>query len=91
MTVPPDRVQIIAVMMRFGKIVSNAWRQVVVAQVRHRSPSAELKPIGLPLQAGVICAKSADPGAVEDCCLAAQNFMLAALDFGLATCPIGFA
>jgi nitroreductase len=27
----------------------------------------------------------------EDCCLAAQNFMLAAHATGLATCPIGFA
>jgi nitroreductase len=27
----------------------------------------------------------------EDCCLAAQNLMLAAVGFGLGTCPIGFA
>ena len=27
----------------------------------------------------------------EDCSLAAQNVMLAAQAFGLATCPIGFA
>jgi nitroreductase len=39
----------------------------------------------------VICAKSSNTAAAEDCCLAAENFMLAALDFGLATCPIGFA
>jgi nitroreductase len=26
-----------------------------------------------------------------DCCLAAENLMLAAVDKGLATCPIGFA
>ena len=39
----------------------------------------------------VFCAKSSDPAAAEDCCLAAENFMLAALDFGLGTCPIGFA
>lgn len=27
----------------------------------------------------------------EDCCLAAENLMLAAYGFGLGTCPIGFA
>jgi nitroreductase len=27
----------------------------------------------------------------EDCCLAAENLMLAAYGLGLATCPIGFA
>jgi nitroreductase len=39
----------------------------------------------------IFCAKNRDAGAAEDCCLAAENFMLAALDFGLGTCPIGFA
>ena len=39
----------------------------------------------------VICATSAQSQAAEDCCLAAQNFMLAAHAEGLATCPIGFA
>jgi nitroreductase len=39
----------------------------------------------------VICATSAQSQAFEDCCLAAQTFMLAAHDAGLATCPIGFA
>ncbi len=39
----------------------------------------------------VICATSAQSQAAEDCCLAAQNFMLAAHAAGLATCPIGFA
>jgi nitroreductase len=39
----------------------------------------------------VICATSAEPQAAEDCCLAAQNIMLAAHAAGLATCPIGFA
>jgi nitroreductase len=39
----------------------------------------------------VICATSAEPQAAEDCCLAAQNLMLAAHAAGLATCPIGFA
>lgn len=38
----------------------------------------------------VVCATS--PGqAAEDCCLAAQNLMLAAFANGLATCPIGLA
>lgn len=39
----------------------------------------------------LICAKSSDQAAAEDCCLAARNLMLAACDLGLATCPIGFA
>jgi len=39
----------------------------------------------------VICATSVGSQAAEDCCLAAQNFMLAARAAGLATCPIGFA
>jgi nitroreductase len=39
----------------------------------------------------VICATSPDRQAAEDRCLAAQNFMLAAVAEGLATCPIGFA
>ncbi len=39
----------------------------------------------------VICATSSEAQAAEDCCLAAQNLMLAAVEAGLATCPIGFA
>jgi nitroreductase len=39
----------------------------------------------------VICATSHTSQASEDCCLAAQNFMLAAHALGLDTCPIGFA
>lgn len=39
----------------------------------------------------VICATSAQSQAAEDCCLAAQNLILAAHAEGLATCPIGFA
>lgn len=39
----------------------------------------------------VICAKPERLHPAEDCCLAAQNLMLAAHDRGLATCPIGFA
>jgi nitroreductase len=39
----------------------------------------------------VICATSSGSQAAEDCCLAAQNLMLAAVEAGLATCPIGFA
>lgn len=37
-----------------------------------------------------ICARPAQHAAAEDCCLAAQNFMLAAHGLGLGTCPIGF-
>lgn len=39
----------------------------------------------------IICAKPAALNAAEDCCLAAQNLMLAACGMGLGTCPIGFA
>ena len=39
----------------------------------------------------VICATSSEAQAAEDCCLAAQNFMLAARAAGLGTCPIGLA
>jgi nitroreductase len=39
----------------------------------------------------VISATSPEPGASEDCALAAQNFMLAAHAKGLGTCWIGFA
>jgi len=37
----------------------------------------------------IVCATSPKGQAAEDCCLAAQNFMLAAHAEGLATCPIG--
>jgi nitroreductase len=39
----------------------------------------------------VISATAADAMAMQDCCLAAQNLMLAAHASGLATCWIGFA
>lgn len=39
----------------------------------------------------VLCATDALEQSVEDCSLAAQNLMLAAYAFGLATCPIGFS
>jgi len=39
----------------------------------------------------VICATSTQSQAAEDCCLAAQNLMLAAHAEGVATCPIGLA
>jgi nitroreductase len=39
----------------------------------------------------VVCAAPAEWPANEDCCLAAQNLMLAAHGFGLGTCPIGLA
>lgn len=39
----------------------------------------------------VVCAKPAGLHATEDCCLAAENFMLAAHALGLGTCWIGFA
>jgi len=39
----------------------------------------------------VVCAAPAEWPANEDCCLAAQNLMLAAHGLGLATCPVGFA
>jgi nitroreductase len=39
----------------------------------------------------LICARPGRFVPVEDCFLAAQNFMLAAHGFGLGTCPVGFA
>lgn len=39
----------------------------------------------------LVLAKSSETQAREDCCLAAQNLMLAARDQGLGTCWIGFA
>ncbi|MGZ4889737.1 MAG: nitroreductase family protein [Candidatus Angelobacter sp.] len=39
----------------------------------------------------LVLAKSSEAQAVEDCCLAAENLMLAARDRGLGTCWIGFA
>jgi nitroreductase len=39
----------------------------------------------------LICSKPGGPSHIEDCCLAAQNLMLAAHAAGLGTCPIGFA
>jgi nitroreductase len=39
----------------------------------------------------VICARATGLNPAEDCCLAAQNLMLAAHALGLATCPIGLA
>ena len=39
----------------------------------------------------LVLAKSAQPQAFEDCCLAAQNLMLAARGEGLGTCCIGLA
>jgi nitroreductase len=39
----------------------------------------------------VICARHEGLNPAEDCCLAAQNFMLAAHAAALGTCPIGIA
>jgi nitroreductase len=39
----------------------------------------------------IVLAKSADPHAAEDCCLAAENLLLAARDEGIASCWIGLA
>jgi len=39
----------------------------------------------------VVCATSPRQQDAEDCCLAAENVMLAALAYGLGTCPIGLS
>jgi nitroreductase len=39
----------------------------------------------------IICAREGGLNPEEDCCLAAENLMLAACAMGLGTCPIGFA
>lgn len=40
---------------------------------------------------GIVLAKSSEAQAAEDCCLAAENLMLAARGEGIGTCWIGFA
>jgi nitroreductase len=39
----------------------------------------------------IVCAISPRQQDAEDCCLAAENVMLAALAYGLGTCPIGLS
>jgi nitroreductase len=39
----------------------------------------------------LICATDAQPMSSKDCCLAAENLMLAAYDRGIGTCWIGFS
>jgi nitroreductase len=39
----------------------------------------------------IVCATGEEEQAQEDCCLAAQTFMLAAFGAGYGTCPIGFS
>ena len=39
----------------------------------------------------MVLAKSTEAQAMEDCCLAAENLMLAARDRGIGTCWVGFA
>jgi nitroreductase len=39
----------------------------------------------------LVMAKSSEPQAIEDCCLAAENLLLAARNEGLGSCWIGFA
>jgi nitroreductase len=39
----------------------------------------------------MVLAKSSETQAVEDCCLAAENLMLAARDQGIGSCWVGFA
>lgn len=39
----------------------------------------------------MVVAKSSQTQAMEDCCLAAENLMLAARDRGIGTCWVGFA
>jgi nitroreductase len=39
----------------------------------------------------VVCSRAGGLNPQEDCCLAAQNLMIAACAMGLATCPIGLA
>lgn len=39
----------------------------------------------------IVCATDEEAQSAQDCCLAAENFMLAAVAAGLSTCPIGFS
>ncbi len=65
------------------------------AQAHHAHPSPLDQPdFNIFYDAGTliaICAKPMGAFVQADCWLAAENLMLAACAFGLATCPIGFA
>lgn len=83
---------------RLRKFSEEAKRALLKDRKESRSPDvrALLSDPGFDIFYGapiliVISATSAQSQAAEDCCLAAQNLMLAAHAEGLATCPIGFA
>lgn len=80
--------------------LSERARQRTLARMRPRDPLWELRDLLADPHhdvfhgAGTLIVVCAAPGpwpTSEDCCLAAQNLMLAAHALGLGTCPIGLA
>lgn len=80
--------------------ISERSKQLTLAELKPGTPlwehRAMLQDPGFDVFHGgttliLVCAKPGLWPASEDCCLAAQNLMLAAHALGLGTCPIGFA
>jgi len=84
----------------FLQRISDRAKELTLARLEPGSPLWEHREILTDpdycvfYDASTVVAICAAPGSWppnEDCCLAAQNLMLAAHAMGLATCPIGFA
>jgi nitroreductase len=80
--------------------ISERAKQLSLAQLRPNTPLWEHRSMledpaySVFYDGGTLIVLCAAPGlwpSNEDCCLAAQNLMLAAYGLGLGTCPIGFA
>lgn len=80
--------------------ISTRAKQLTLAQLQPGTPLAEHRDVledpafNVFYDGGTVIVVIATPGpwpSNEDCCLAAQNLMLAAHGLGLGTCPIGFA
>lgn len=80
--------------------ISCAARRHILEQIPEDSPIARFRPVvadpafdmlyGAPALI-VVCATTGEPGACEDCAIAAENLMLAARALGLGSCWIGLA
>ncbi len=84
-----DRLRTMAEEVREFLLASPAVRESAELRSRFSDPAFDVF-YGAPVLV-LICAVSKEGQAAEDCCLAAQNFMLAARAAGLGTCPIGLA
>ena len=78
-----------ALLRRISERSKALWRERIQAATPMTSPSYDVFHGATTLI--VICARKSLWPSNEDCCLAAQNLMLAAHGLGLATCPIGLA